>query len=148
MPALVGRAFRGPWMVVDEMHLDLFDEATYVNTNPYPFDPGFYPERLVEGFHLIGLLDHLQNPLIRLATGRLTGWNYGFDRVRFTSPVHAGEPLRLTGSVVTVTARGDGYLVSSHCAIEVMGRDKPALIAEWLTLFFRGDEAVPQSTDV
>ena len=139
LPNLVGREFRGPWMTVDEHHLELFDEAVYANENPHPFDPSFYPERLVEGFHLIGLLDHLQNPLIRLSSGRLTGWNYGFDRLRFTSPVSAGEPLRLTGAIASVTARGDGFLVGSDCAIEVRSRDKPAMVASWLTLFYRGD---------
>jgi len=130
-----GRSFLGDWFSVDAGHLGLFLEATYVVQNPYRFDQGLYPADLVEGFHLLALLDHLSNPLIRLADAPMSGWNYGFDRVRFTSQVRAGDWIRLRGTVGAVDRRRDGFLVRLDCVLEVRDRDKPALVAQWQVLF-------------
>ena len=59
LPSLIGRSFLGDWFVVDAGSLPLFDQAIYTDRNPYPLDAGGYPEDLVEGFHLLALLDHL-----------------------------------------------------------------------------------------
>lgn len=137
LETLAGRAFRGRWFTLAADRLDLFDAATHVADNPYPFDDGGYPEHLVEGFHLLGLLDHLSNPLVRLADGPPAGWNYGLDRVRFVTPVRAGDPIRLTGVVGEVRPRGDGALVLLRCVVEAAGREKPAFVADWWVLFER-----------
>ncbi len=136
LPTLVGRDFRSDWLAVDADRLPMFDDATYVSLNPHALSDDLYPEALVEGFHLIALLDHLSNPLFRLAEGTLSGWNYGFDNVRFVSPVQAGQPLRLVGRLGSVVPRGEGYKVRLDCHLEVEGRDRPALVAEWWVLWF------------
>lgn len=138
-PSIAGSKFRSAWFRVDDEHRELFDAATYTNQNPYTFDLSFYPDHLVEGMHLLALLDHLQNATLRLKTGTLTGWNYGFDRVRFTNPVRAGEPFRLVGTVVAVEPRNDGYLTSLDCSLEIAGHDKPAMVALWRVLLFQGE---------
>src|SRR5262249_35748871 len=89
--------FVGDWFIVDARSLPLFDQAIYTDRNPYPLDARGYPEGLVEGFHLLALLDHLVNPLLRVSDGPCVAWNYGLDRVRFVSPVRAG-PARRSGS--------------------------------------------------
>ena len=136
LPSLVGQRFCGEWFAVDAAHARQFDEAAYTTDNPYRFDEEFYPEGLVEGFHLLSLLDHLQNPVFRLSDGQLAGWNYGLDRVRFTSPVKIGDPVRLLGEVAEVTPRGGGFLVRLDCELELKNQDKPAMVASWLALFF------------
>jgi acyl dehydratase len=136
-PSLVGRSFQGHWFSVDKEKLPLFDAATYADENPYVFDGALYGEGLVEGFHLLALLDHLSNPLLRLRNGSLTGWNYGFDRMRFTSPVRAGTPVRLRGVVGSVRPRGEGHLILLNCTLEIQGQVKPALVADWWVLYMR-----------
>src|SRR6516165_6642310 len=69
LPSLVGRSFVGDWFIVDARSLPLFDRAIYTDQNPYPLDASGYPEGLVEGFHLLALLDHLVNPLLRVSDG-------------------------------------------------------------------------------
>lgn len=136
LPSLVGERFCGEWFAVDAAHAEQFDEAAYTTQNPYRFDEDFYPEGIVEGFHLLALLDHLQNPVFRLSHGQLAGWNYGLDRVRFTSPVKIGDPIRLVGEVAEVTSRGGGHLVRLDCELQIKDQDKPAMVASWLALFF------------
>jgi acyl dehydratase len=133
LPSLVGRSFLGDWFVVDAGSLPLFDRASYTDRNPYPLDARGYPEDMVEGFHLLALLDHLVNPLLRVSDGPCVAWNYGLDRVRFVSPVCAGQKIRVKGTVGAVRRKGSGFLILSRCAIEVEGRERPGMVADWWT---------------
>jgi hypothetical protein len=133
LPSLVGRSFLGDWFIVDARSLPLFDRAIYTDRNPYPLDARGYPEDLVEGFHLLALLDHLINPLLRVSDGPCVAWNYGLDRVRFISPVRAGQKIRVRGTVGAVKPKGSGFLILSQCAVEVEGQERPGMIAGWWT---------------
>ncbi len=135
LPSVVGRGFLGDWFVVDDAHVELFKQAVYIPQNPYRFEQGAYPSGLLEGFHLLGLLDHLSNPLLRLTEGRLAGWNYGLDRVRFVSVARVGDRLRLSGHVAEVRPHRDGFLLCLDCSIEAEGREKPVMVAAWRVLF-------------
>jgi hypothetical protein len=137
IPALEGRSFLGDWFTVDPARLPLFDEASYVTDNPYPLGPDGYPENMVEGFHLVALLDHLVNPLLRISGGPCIGWNYGLDRVRFVSPVLAGQKIRVSGTIGAVRRKHDGFLILCRCAVAVDGRDRPGMVADWWTYWRR-----------
>ncbi|NUP47758.1 MAG: MaoC family dehydratase [Catenulispora sp.] len=139
--ALEGTTFTGEWFTVDADRLEQFDHATYTDENPDLPGGTDYPDGLVEGFHLLALLDHLVTKAL-VATGRTVyGWNYGFDKVRFTSPVLAGQPIRVQGRISEVAPRADGCLALLDVQIEVEGREKPACIAAWRILWMRGEEA-------
>jgi acyl dehydratase len=131
LPSLLGRSFAGDWFVVDEAKIAEFDSASYLTESPHPLAIGLYPERMIEGFHLLSLLDRLMNAILYLEGDEAFGWNYGFDRVRFVSPIRAGERIRLTGAIAEVRPKGDGYLVRQDCVVEVEGREKPGFVAEW-----------------
>src|SRR5262245_3585795 len=133
LPSLVGRSFASDWFIIDARSLPLFDQAIYTDCNPYPLDARGYPEGLVEGFHLLALLDHLVNPLLRVSDGPCVAWNYGLDRVRFVSPVRAGQKIRVEGTVGAVRPKDSGFLILSRCAVEVEGRGQPGMIADWWT---------------
>jgi hypothetical protein len=138
---LEGQPFRSEWFQVDPDRLPIFDQATYVDDNPNPVDSDLYPEDLIEGFHLLGLLDHLINPVVFIDDPAWSGWNYGFDRVRFVSTVTARERIRVSGHVGQVKPRDKGrYEVLLNCTIEVEGREKPAMVAEWRVVWTRTTE--------
>ena len=141
IPSLAGRSFTGDWFAVDADRLALFDQASYVDDNPDGFDLSVYPEQLVEGFHLLSLLDHLMSRTLRPAPGEISGWNYGLDRVRFVSPVRAGERMRLTFEVVRAEPRGDGYLLLFDCVIEVEKRTRPGFTAQWRVLWLPAEDS-------
>jgi acyl dehydratase len=131
LPSLTGRSFVGGWFAVDPAKIAEFDSATYLTESPNPLDIELYPERMIEGFHLLSLLDRLMNAILYLEGDQAFGWNYGFDRVRFVSPIRAGDRMRLTGTVAEVRAKDSGYLVRQDCIVEVEGRDQPGFVAEW-----------------
>ena len=137
LPTLKGKRFRGDWFSLPAANLDLFDIATCVAQNSGTMDDGIYPEGLVEGFHLLALLDHLHSPLIRISEPDFSGWNYGFDHVRFVSTVTVTDRIRLAGEVLSVEPKGHRYLLTLGCAIEVAGRTKPGLVADWKVMWTR-----------
>ncbi len=137
---LAGREFRGQWLHLDPERLIDFDRAALIDDNDHGF-ASIYPEGLIEGFHQLALLDHLVNAVLFIEDPRWSGWNYGFDFVRFTSVVTTSDPIRVSGSVHSVTSRGDGaYLVELRCTIEVAGRAKPSCVVHWKVMWVLADE--------
>lgn len=138
---LEGRSFTGPWFSVSPDRLGLFDEASYVEENPHSMSEDQYPDQMVEGFHLLSLLDHLMNHVFWLDGPEGFGWNYGLDRVRFVSPIRCEDRIRLTGTIAQVKPKGEGFLLRTDCTVEVEGRDRPGFIAEWWVNWLRSGSA-------
>lgn len=65
-----------------------------------------------------------------------TDLNYGFDKVRFLSVVHGDDQVRLWLKILEVGPRGEGVILRMEYTIEVKGRDKPAIVADWLFILF------------
>jgi acyl dehydratase len=64
-----------------------------------------------------------------------TALNYGLDRVRFLAPVPAGSRVRVRVKLISVEAKADRrFLITTENAIEIEGKDKPALIATSLVM--------------
>ena len=56
--------------------------------------------------------------------------NYGFNKVRFITPVRVGSRLRARSTLTTVTEVGGGLQATLTTTIEVDGSDKPAAVVE------------------
>lgn len=142
-PAMIGETlFVSPWTEVDREHLAQFAWATYLDaghtdltvSRNNPLGPD-----LVDGFLLLSLLTSMHFNNSRIDPAGLWGLNYGLDRVRFTSPVFAGERIRCVAVLTAAEDRGDGrMLIKTTNTIEVEGRDKPAMVAEWVCLYVAG----------
>jgi acyl dehydratase len=63
--------------------------------------------------------------------------NYGSNRVRFTAPVPAGSRVRLRMTFRTVDDTADGGVrIVSDCLMELEGADRPALVAEVISVAY------------
>ncbi|MFJ9005437.1 hypothetical protein [Streptomyces canus] len=140
VPDLVGREFRGPWFTIGREKLPVFDDATYADQNIHTFDDDNYAEDLVEGFHLLALLDHLTNDLLAAEGDHWYAVNYGLDRVRFVTPVQAGVPIRVHGAVADVRPKGDGHLLLLRMTVEVRGAERPGFTADQWVLWLPTDD--------
>lgn len=140
IPGLAGRSFTTPWFTVDPDRSEQFEFATYLDSYPHPYEENEgdgYGPGLVEGYHLLGMIDYLTNHVF-VPEFRCIPWNYGLDRVRFVSVVRVTDRFRLTGTVTEVVDRGpQGHLLTLDLRAVVDGRDKPAFIATqhalWVT---------------
>ena len=64
------------------------------------------------------------------------GLNYGLDKVRFLSPVAVGSRVRLHTTIMYITEKNPGqYLVKASVIMEIEGVEKPAYIAETLSMW-------------
>jgi acyl dehydratase len=130
IPSLVGREFVGPWLAVDDEHATMFDRSTYYESSEYGWDVTSFPNSMMEGLHLLSLLPVLTNRAARLTDAKAFSVAYGFDRVRFVTPVYHGQNMRARSRVVEVRQKDEGYLTLKHCVIEVEGREPPAYVAD------------------
>jgi acyl dehydratase len=63
-------------------------------------------------------------------------FNYGLDKVRFINPVNVDSKVRTHSKLVSVDDKGDGrYLMKTEITMEIEGVEKPAYVAETLTMF-------------
>ena len=83
-------------------------------------------------------LDEVIASVPRLETG-IAVVNFGFDKLRFLSAVPAGSRVRAHFVIGAATAKSDRELVIRYdVSVEIEGKPKPALAAEWLTIAFFG----------
>jgi acyl dehydratase len=131
------------WTMLDQDKIDAFAELT--------FDPYFIhtdPERarretpfgstIAHGFLTLSMLSAMAYDALPDIEGRTMGMNYGFDKIRFISPVPAGAKIRGRFTISDVTRKSGQAVVRYAVEIEIEGKDKPALAAEWLTIAFLG----------
>jgi acyl dehydratase len=65
------------------------------------------------------------------------GLNYGFNKVRMITPVKTGSRIRGRFVLKSMEEKSPKqWLATMDVAIEVEGQEKPALIAEWLSMQF------------
>ena len=148
------RAFYGDtvhtsdWLTVDQGRIDQFARAT-LDLDWLHVDPdraardGPFGGTIAQGFWTLSLLTHLQRQMTGhdYPAGVAYGFNYGFDRIRWISPVRVGKRVRGTCRLVDVVDRGGGrYLVKTENRVEIEGEEKPAMLAEWLVLLVAGEQ--------
>ncbi len=87
---------------------------------------------VAHGFLTLSLLSSLSAEAISMQNPRF-GLNYGFDRVRFVSPVPVGSQIRGTFAIEDVRRLDDGAQITWRAEVEIRDAPKPALSALWLT---------------
>ena len=68
--------------------------------------------------------------------GVTRGINYGSDKVRFTSMVRVGKRVRLRQKLLAAEARAGGLQLKNECTIEIEGEDRPACVAETISVIY------------
>lgn len=130
------------WVTVTQPMVDMFAESTkdpdwmHVDVERSERESP-YGGTIIQGFLMMSLLIHMSHQTNVVPDGTVYGLNYGLDRLRFTSVVPVGSRIRTHIKLADVKERGDGrYLVKTNHYVEVEGSDKPALVADWLALWF------------
>jgi acyl dehydratase len=91
-----------------------------------------FKSTIAHGFLTVSLLAELSRRTVEVRGDFKMRINYGFNKLRFVSPVPAGASIRARFTPQKVTENEVTWLVT----VEVEGRDKPALVAEWLGRFY------------
>ena len=92
---------------------------------------------IAHGYLTLSLIPHLGARLMRV-NGVTRGINYGSDKVRFTSMVRVGKRVRLRQKLMAVEPKAGGTQLKSLCTIEIEGEERPACVAETISVLYGG----------
>ncbi|MBA3070002.1 MAG: MaoC family dehydratase [Hyphomonas sp.] len=90
---------------------------------------------IAHGFLTLSLLPMLGSEVLRI-DGVTRGINYGSDKVRFTNMVPVGSKVRLRQKCLSVEDKAGGKQMKMEATVEIEGKDRPALIAESITVLY------------
>ncbi|RIK97722.1 MAG: nodulation protein NodN [Proteobacteria bacterium] len=141
--AMVGKEIGvSPWHLIDQKRIDTFAETTedhqFIHVDPEraaretPFGT-----TIAHGFLTLSMLSVFNYEVIPKIAGATMGVNYGFDKLRFISPVRAGSRIRGRFTLTEAKMRAANELFSrTSVSVEIEGEDKPALAADWIGLVY------------
>jgi acyl dehydratase len=140
LTAMVGRELGvSDWFLIDQKRVDAFADVTldhqFVHVDVERAKATPFGGTIAHGFLTLSLLVHLCLPFIPTLANRKLVVNYGFDKVRFSAPVKVGKRIRTVGKLGEVSERKPGNVIMRvDVTVEIEGENKPALVAEWLSL--------------
>ena len=127
------------WFEVDQERINQFADTTldhqFIHVDPEKATP-LFGSTIAHGFLSLSLIPHLTSQAVLAPENLKHVFNYGLDKVRFINPVNVGSKVRTLSTVVSVDDKGDGrYLMKTEITMEIDGVDKPAFVAESLSMF-------------
>ena len=126
------------WHTIDQDRVNMFAEATgdhqwiHVDVERATKELG---GPIAHGFLTLSLLPMLGSEVLRVE-GTTRGINYGSDKVRFTGMVPVGSKVRLRQKCLGIEEKAGGKQMRMEATIEIEGKDRPALVAETLTVLY------------
>lgn len=127
------------WITVDQTMIDRFADVTHddqwIHVDPARAADTPFGGTIAHGFLTLSLASRFAYDCFPLLEGQSMGVNYGFNRLRFLSPVRPGDRVRGRFTLTDVTQRTSTDLMRTMAlTIEIEGANTPALVAEWLAL--------------
>jgi acyl dehydratase len=125
------------WLTVTQEMIDQFAELTddhqwiHVDVERAKRESQF-GGTIAHGFLTVSLLPKLAREAVDVHGDFKMRVNYGFNRLRFVSPVRAGARIRARFVALKVTENE----VTWGVTVDVEGSEKPAVVAEWVGRFY------------
>lgn len=145
LPGLVGTEVGlSDWIQIDQEMIDRFADATldrqYIHVDPERAASSPYGGTIAHGLLIVSLLPHLSEEALDFELrGVRTRLNYGYDKIRFTSPVPVNSRVRARFKLAEVAEKSPGqWRLTFAVTAEVEGAERPALVAEWLRMWIVG----------
>ncbi|WP_298985824.1 MaoC family dehydratase [uncultured Roseibium sp.] len=134
------------WQQIDQAMIDAFANVTndhqFIHVDPERAEKTTFGGTIAHGFLTLSLLSAMAQEAQPTIIGSQIGINYGFDKVRFLTPVRCGDNVRgrfvLAGLTRPKMAEID---VVWDATVEIADARRPALVASWLNRFFLAKDA-------
>lgn len=127
------------WHEVSQERISAFADATEdwegLHVDPARAAQTPWGVTIAHGLYTLSLGPKFQYEIFSV-TGYSYPLNYGFDKVRFLSPVKVGSRLRMRQDLLSAEPLEGGTRFRTRQTFEVEGQDKPACVAESLFAFF------------
>ena len=129
------------WVTIDQERINKFADATmdhqFIHVDPEQATPEL-GSTIAHGFLSLSLIAGIpfKQEIGMVLEGTKMGLNYGLDKVRFLSPVPVNSEVRIIMKCMDINEKNPGqYLAKFEVTMEIKGVEKPAYVAEALTMF-------------
>ncbi|KJC58979.1 nodulation protein NodN [Bradyrhizobium sp. LTSPM299] len=130
------------WHLVDQGRIDTYADVIedhqfiHVDLERSKQETAF-GTTIAHGFLTMSLMSIMSYEVMPVVEGTAMGVNYGFDKLRFISPVRSGKRVRGRFVLAEASLRKPKELLSrTAVTVEIEGEEKPALVADWLGLIY------------
>ncbi|QOZ53709.1 MaoC family dehydratase [Bradyrhizobium sp. CCBAU 53338] len=141
--AMVGKEIGvSSWHLIDQPRIDTYadviEDHQFIHVDPERAKKETaFGSTIAHGFLTMSLLSIMSYEVMPAVAGATMGVNYGFDKLRFISPVRSGKRVRGRFVLAEAKLRKPNELQTrTNVTVEIEGEDKPALVAEWLGLTY------------
>ena len=93
-----------------------------------------FKQTIAHGFLSASLMPKAFEEVIQPHNEIASVLNYGINSLRFLEPVRVDDKVRYAFKVANIEQKPLGKLFTFDCAVEIDGREKPALIGQFLML--------------
>jgi len=129
------------WLEITQDRINAFADATgdhqwiHVNVEmAKQMMPG--GKTIAHGYLTLSLIPGLTGGMLQIE-GVTRGINYGSNKVRFTNMVPVGSKLRARQKLLSAEPKGGGLQLINEVTIEIEGQDRPACVAETISLIYK-----------
>ena len=129
------------WVTIDQDRINKFADATmdhqFIHVDSEQATPVF-GSTIAHGFLSLSLVAGIpfEQEIGMVLEGTKMGLNYGLDKVRFLSPVPVNSEVRIRMKCIDISEKNPGqYLAKTEVTMEIKGVEKPAFVAETLSMF-------------
>ncbi|MGD8326285.1 MAG: MaoC family dehydratase [Sphingomonadales bacterium] len=130
------------WTLIDQERINKFADVTadwqFIHIDPErakaetPFG-----STIAHGYLTLSLLAGFAYQAVPGFEGAKMGVNYGLNKVRFLLPVRVNSRVRGRFALKSIEKKSETSIMAIYdVTVEIEGEDKPALVAEWVTMVF------------
>lgn len=142
LPKLVGQETGvSDWVEITQDRINQFADATgdhqwiHIDVERAKKElPG--GKTIAHGYLTLSLIPWLTGSFLKVA-GVTRGINYGSNKIRFTNMVPVGSKVRARAKLLSAEPKAGGMQLINEVTIEIQGQDRPACVAETMSLIYR-----------
>ena len=126
------------WLEITQERVNLFADATedhqWIHVDPDRAADGPFGGTIAHGLLTLSLLPHFTHQLYTVGNVAMA-INYGYNKVRFITPVRVGAKLRARAEITAVAQLDNAVQATLTTTVEIEGAPKPAAVAESIVRF-------------
>jgi acyl dehydratase len=126
------------WLEISQDRVNKFADATddhqWIHVDPERAASGPFGGTIAHGLLTLSLLPYFTHQLYTVENVAMA-INYGYNKVRFITPVRVGAHLRARAEISSVTRLEGAVQATLATTVEIQGSDKPAAVAESIVRF-------------
>jgi acyl dehydratase len=126
------------WREIAQERIDAFADATddhqWIHVDPDKAANVPFGGTIAHGLLTLSLIPHFSHQLYTVKNITMA-INYGYNKVRFITPVKVGAKIRARAELTKVDQLDGGAQATMTTTVEIEGSEKPAAVAESIVRF-------------